>query len=309
MISPMSFNKFTAFYDRNNSRGAIRLSPSGRLRKQMRKSIIQRRLIAWRMLPFLLFLFLCTIGLSMNLTSHLGEEGRNNAYQGNNYQFESPIISKPSPPVQASTPPPPEELTPPNEVELETELEIEPMETPLEQSPTMELALEMPILEKDIPFSQEDIEALEHQVKPKTRTDSKSLAKAAPKSNEKTVKKAQKKSNQPALAAQQAPSRSVVGESRAKASGRVSVSYKEAPIPPYPARMRAAKIEGSVLVRIEVDVEGKPLKVFIKKSSGYEEFDDTAQSWILNRWLFNPAQENGRAVSSIVTTRIYFEYN
>ncbi len=83
-------------------------------------------------------------------------------------------------------------------------------------------------------------------------------------------------------------------------------SYRSAPKPPFPASMRSRQAEGTVRVRISVDAKGKPTEVSIVNSSGYHELDSTARHWILSRWSFFPATENGSAIASRVTTQIVF---
>lgn len=83
-------------------------------------------------------------------------------------------------------------------------------------------------------------------------------------------------------------------------------SYRDAPEPPYPPTLRAERAEGSVRVRIAIDVQGNPTRVDIVQSSGHREFDTTAREWIMQRWHFSPALCGGRPIARVVSTSICF---
>ncbi len=85
-----------------------------------------------------------------------------------------------------------------------------------------------------------------------------------------------------------------------------AVRYRSAPRPPYPPLLREQHIEGSVRVRILVDVSGHPTAVDILTGSGHAAFDDTARRWILHHWTFYPAERNGKAIPGRVVTQIHF---
>ncbi len=83
-------------------------------------------------------------------------------------------------------------------------------------------------------------------------------------------------------------------------------AYKQAPPPPYPAALRAARAKGTVRVRILINGEGTPTAVHITGSSGHPELDATASAWILKKWRFSPARKAGSPVSGCVNTRVEF---
>lgn len=87
---------------------------------------------------------------------------------------------------------------------------------------------------------------------------------------------------------------------------RTPPAYRSAPVPPYPAELRARRIAGSVGVRISVSAEGLPTEVAVVEPSGYAAFDTAARRWIMAHWRFHPATADGSAVASHVQTRIDF---
>ncbi|MBR5522901.1 MAG: TonB family protein [Akkermansia sp.] len=83
-------------------------------------------------------------------------------------------------------------------------------------------------------------------------------------------------------------------------------AYRQAPPPPYPAALRAARAKGTVRVRILINGEGTPTAVHITGSSGHPEFDAAASAWILKKWRFSPARKAGSPVAGCVNTRVEF---
>ncbi len=264
-----------------------------RLRMALRQRVRQDRRLAWKMLPLLLILFVALLGYGLNFDSRLGELGIDLSRIGQVTSFESPIMDvqpTPSPPIESK---PSEAVVEQKEQELSTSVE---MESTLPDIKVQELA-PIQVMELDIKVESSSIVDISELAMPEEMPEAEK--KPTPKASKKTTPPAQLASN---------PSQSNLGQSASKAVGRISVSYKKAPQPPYPARLRASKTNGTVIVRIQVDATGKPQSVSIKQGSGHAEFDDIARSWILHNWLFNPAQENGQSVASVVTTSIHFVY-
>ncbi len=102
------------------------------------------------------------------------------------------------------------------------------------------------------------------------------------------------------------PATSTVPANPAPVAG-VRLQYASATPPPYPRRELADRIEGQVLLRVLVDVDGKPLEVSIERSSGNRELDRAAQQHILRHWTFHPAMKDGRAVQTIGLVPIDFK--
>ena len=77
------------------------------------------------------------------------------------------------------------------------------------------------------------------------------------------------------------------------------LEYEVAPPPPYPAMAILEGLTGTVVLRVLVDVDGKPLDVQIERSSGHRVLDAAARKQVLAKWRFKPAMENGRALQAI----------
>lgn len=95
----------------------------------------------------------------------------------------------------------------------------------------------------------------------------------------------------------------------APASGPVhgiQLEYADAPSPPYPRNALVAGLHGTVLLRVLVDVDGRPLRVEIERSSGHRQLDDAARRFVLKRWSFRPAMQGGHAVQAIGLVPIDF---
>ncbi len=74
------------------------------------------------------------------------------------------------------------------------------------------------------------------------------------------------------------------------------LEYASAPAPTYPREALLGGIEGTVVLKVLVDVDGKPLSVEIERSSGNRRLDDAARRQVLRKWMFRPAIRDGQAV-------------
>jgi protein TonB len=74
------------------------------------------------------------------------------------------------------------------------------------------------------------------------------------------------------------------------------LEYAFAPAPTYPREALLDGIEGTVVLRVLVGVDGKPLSVEIERSSGHRRLDDAARRQVLRKWSFKPAIRNGQPV-------------
>ena len=84
-------------------------------------------------------------------------------------------------------------------------------------------------------------------------------------------------------------------------SGPISAShlaYARAPAPAYPRAAVLDRAEGTVVLRVLVDVDGSPLEVAVETSSGNRELDRAARTQVLKHWKFQPAMQDGRAVQA-----------
>lgn len=71
-----------------------------------------------------------------------------------------------------------------------------------------------------------------------------------------------------------------------------SAGYLDNPRPVYPPVSRRLGEQGRVLLRIWVDADGRPGKVELKTSSGFERLDRAAQQTV-QRWRFVPGKRAG----------------
>ena len=86
----------------------------------------------------------------------------------------------------------------------------------------------------------------------------------------------------------------------------VRLEYAQAPAPSYPHAALRAGIEGTVLLQVLVDVDGRPLQVDVSRSSGDRRLDSAAREQVLRHWRFHPAVRDGRAVQAIGLVPINF---
>ncbi len=98
-------------------------------------------------------------------------------------------------------------------------------------------------------------------------------------------------------------------EARPSETGPIAgaqLRYARAPAPAYPRAEARAGIEGTVLLKVLVDVDGWPLEVSLEKSSGNRSLDAQARSQVLRHWRFEPAMRNGRPVQAYGLVPIQF---
>lgn len=87
--------------------------------------------------------------------------------------------------------------------------------------------------------------------------------------------------------------------------GLTQVRYRDTPRPDYPESARREGRQGSVLLRVLVDEQGRSKKVEINSSSGSEALDRAAAEAI-KRWRFIPARYGDKAVESWIRIPIDF---
>jgi len=77
------------------------------------------------------------------------------------------------------------------------------------------------------------------------------------------------------------------------------LEYAKAPSPPYPRDALRAGLQGTVMLRVLVDVDGRPLEVEVEQSSGHRELDIAARRHVLRHWTFRPAMMAGQPVQAV----------
>ena len=86
----------------------------------------------------------------------------------------------------------------------------------------------------------------------------------------------------------------------------VRLEYAEAPAPAYPRDALRDGAEGTVLLQVLVDVDGRPLRVDVQRSSGDRRLDLAARKQVLQHWRFRPAMKDGHAMQAIGLVPIDF---
>lgn len=86
----------------------------------------------------------------------------------------------------------------------------------------------------------------------------------------------------------------------------LQLQYDSAPPPQYPRIALQRGLEGVVLLRVVVGVDGRPVEVGIERSSGHELLDREATRHVLRRWRFQPAIRDGQPVQAIGIVPIAF---
>lgn len=89
---------------------------------------------------------------------------------------------------------------------------------------------------------------------------------------------------------------------------RSDARYLSNPKPFYPRAARRRGMQGTVVLEVDVDVDGAPKKVEIEVSSGFRLLDIAALQTV-RTWRFVPAQRNGVAVFASVDVPIRFVLN
>jgi len=90
-------------------------------------------------------------------------------------------------------------------------------------------------------------------------------------------------------------------------SSDATIAYETATPPPYPIAEVRAGVQGTVLLRVLVDENGKPVQVLIIKSSGSRELDQAALKHVLAAWRFHPAQRDGHAIEAWAQVPVEFK--
>ena len=96
------------------------------------------------------------------------------------------------------------------------------------------------------------------------------------------------------------PAASITGNAEA------SIDYDFAPPPPYPRAELQRGVQGTVILRIAVDEQGRVLQVEIEQGSGHRRLDRAAQQQVARHWRFKPALRDGQPVAGWVRVPIEF---
>lgn len=89
------------------------------------------------------------------------------------------------------------------------------------------------------------------------------------------------------------------------APGLVSLAYRAAPLR-FPVQAMRLHMQGTVMLRVLVDENGKPIDVVVDQSSGYPLLDKSAREQVLSGWQFQPAVVGGHAVKAWARVPVSF---
>jgi protein TonB len=87
---------------------------------------------------------------------------------------------------------------------------------------------------------------------------------------------------------------------------RARLAYLHAPPPRYPTAARRAHVQGTVILRVQIDASGRPTQVRIEQSSGHPRLDRAARLQVLRKWMFQPARVHGRATPAWALVPVQF---
>ena len=82
--------------------------------------------------------------------------------------------------------------------------------------------------------------------------------------------------------------------------------YRQNPAPPYPRKARRMGYEGTVMLKVLVDENGRVDDCMVLESSGYPILDHTARASV-KKWLFEPGTEGGIKKKMWVRVPIRFD--
>jgi len=85
-----------------------------------------------------------------------------------------------------------------------------------------------------------------------------------------------------------------------------TLEYVRATSPRYPINELRKGVQGTVLLRVLVDVDGTPVSVTVESSSGNRNLDKAALQHVLKTWRFKPAMQDGQAVQAYGLVPIAF---
>lgn len=91
-----------------------------------------------------------------------------------------------------------------------------------------------------------------------------------------------------------------------KTSAIFNADYLNNPAPIYPNISRLRGETGKVLLRVQVNTEGRPSRIDMHRSSGNQSLDEAAIKAV-NKWNFIPAKVDGSPINSTVIVPIEFK--
>ena len=102
-----------------------------------------------------------------------------------------------------------------------------------------------------------------------------------------------------------APSARLIARSESPPVVMAQADRRQCPPAPHPAALRERGIEGAVVLRVKVDVQGRPADVQLLAGSGWRLFDEAALQQV-RACRFIPATQGGQAIDSWVEFPVRF---
>lgn len=99
------------------------------------------------------------------------------------------------------------------------------------------------------------------------------------------------------------------GTTAAAGNAEATIAYETATPPAYPLQALRAGVQGTVLLKVLVDADGKPVQVVIEHGSGSRLLDDAARKHVLASWRFHPATRDGHAIQAWALVPVQFALN
>jgi protein TonB len=94
----------------------------------------------------------------------------------------------------------------------------------------------------------------------------------------------------------QTPSLAPAVPTPAAGGAGAQLQYRSAPPPAYPIAALRNHEQGTVMLRVRVEADGKASSVVIERSSGSRALDTAARQQVLRHWRFEPAMVDGKRV-------------
>jgi periplasmic protein TonB len=93
----------------------------------------------------------------------------------------------------------------------------------------------------------------------------------------------------------------------APANSEATIAYETATPPAYPIQAMRAGVQGTVMLKVLVDPNGKPVEVLVAQSSGSHLLDAAARRHVFAAWRFHPAMRDGHAIEAWAMVPIRFD--
>jgi protein TonB len=87
---------------------------------------------------------------------------------------------------------------------------------------------------------------------------------------------------------------------------RFDLAYLDNPAPAYPVFAKRSREQGTVLLRVGVDADGRVTRIEIEKTSGSERLDHAALAAV-KRWRFAPARSAGQPIAGVALVPVNFK--